>query len=389
MQLLAEILQEAGDPARLPMVMLALGGLGLYIAARVGTHALVGPRGFGGAAAGAIALGHWVPTAAVALTAVVAGPADVALGVTFATSVAAVSLAVGMTVFLVPSEPLPASRRAWPFLLPAALLVVVAGFGGALNLIHALMLAGLGLAVLGVWRGTAADDPAAAGDLLAAVHGTGPQAAGGRAADAAPAYEVAGDPPRPDHARAWRMLQWALAAGLAVVAARAAVVGTIRTDATSLYLRAGILAAGAVSPLLVLPLLAVGTDLAQRNRSGEACSACVGLALLNQLVLLPLVVVSWIAQSLWQTGWPRGGSDYGSARAAWYQPLSDAFMKVPSVPLPLSAWRIDSVVLVVLGFALLPAALGKWRLGRLEAVALIVGYAAYLAASAFLAVRTR
>jgi Ca2+/Na+ antiporter len=46
-------------------------------------------------------------------------------------------------------------------------------------------------------------------------------------------------------------------------------------------------------------------------------------------------------------------------------------------------------VLAVLAFALLPAAQGKWRLGRLEAVALIVGYAAYLAASAFLAVRTR
>jgi hypothetical protein len=41
----------------------------------------------------------------------------------------------------------------------------------------------------------------------------------------------------------------------------------------------------------------------------------------------------------------------------------------------------------VVGFALLPAALGRWFIGRLESAGLILGYAAYLAATAAINVR--
>ena len=49
------------------------------------------------------------------------------------------------------------------------------------------------------------------------------------------------------------------------------------------------------------------------------------------------------------------------------------------MPYPLTVWRIDTVLVLVLGFALLPLALGRWSLGRTEAGGLIVAYAVYLA----------
>ena len=369
-------------------VLLSLGGVGLYIASRFGTHALIG-RGGGTsertepAIAGGIALGHWAPTVAVSMTALIAGRADLAIAVAFAVSVASLLLALGMTVFLVPSEPLPASRRVWPFLLPAGLLIVVAGFGSALNLIHAVMLAVLGVCVLGVWR-SLREEQTSIEQVLTAAEGGEPVTPRD---DAAASPEVLATPPQTSRGQRfvfWRVLQWSLSTGLAMFAAWTVVKGTLIADAVSPWLRAGILIAGAISPLLVLPLLAIGTDLAQRNRSGEACSACVGLALLNLLGLVPLLIVAWAIRSVLVVGLPNAG--YASSRQGVFQPATDWFMRLPSLPLPLTVWRIDAIVITVVGFALLPAALGKWRLGRMEAVALIAGYAGYLAVSAFLAV---
>jgi len=51
-----------------------------------------------------------------------------------------------------------------------------------------------------------------------------------------------------------------------------------------------------------------------------------------------------------------------------------------STPLPFSwvTWRVDNVVLVLLSFMLIPASLGRWRLGRTEGFTLIALYAAYV-----------
>ena len=48
------------------------------------------------------------------------------------------------------------------------------------------------------------------------------------------------------------------------------------------------------------------------------------------------------------------------------------------LPLPLITWRVDVVVLVVLGFILLPTSLGRWRLGKAEGVVLITLYVLYV-----------
>ena len=100
--------------------------------------------------------------------------------------------------------------------------------------------------------------------------------------------------------------------------------------------------------------------------------------------LVPLLIVAWAVRTVFVVGMPKSG--YASTRQGVFQPATDWFMRLPSLPLPLTVWRIDAIVITVVGFALLPAALGKWRLGRMEAVALIAGYAGYLAVSAFLTV---
>jgi hypothetical protein len=45
------------------------------------------------------------------------------------------------------------------------------------------------------------------------------------------------------------------------------------------------------------------------------------------------------------------------------------------------------VILIVLGFALIPITLGRWTLSRIEAGVLIFGYAFYLAMVAVLSTR--
>ena len=359
------------------VLLLAGGGVGLYLAARAGTAALIGRGGFGAARSGTVALGQWVPIATVAVVALLLGRPDIALGVTFASSVAALSLAIGMITFLVPDEPIPATRRGWSFVLPAALLAMLAGFGGGLNPLHAILIGGLGLTVWSVWSAAAREE----GDVAQLLGELKP-------ADAA----------SPPVWRSWRVL---LGGGAVVVTAGAAwgvVEGTILADQT-LPIRATLLAAGAISPLLTLPLLAAGTEMAQRNRSGEACSACVGVALLNLLALLPMLVLLWWARlAMKGLAWPavpfpplpspssssamsRGVLSQGWDVAAHY------LRALPSLPMPIIVWRIDTVILTVLGFALIPAAMGLWRIRRLEAMALVLAYAAYLGWTAYLVSR--
>jgi Ca2+/Na+ antiporter len=54
---------------------------------------------------------------------------------------------------------------------------------------------------------------------------------------------------------------------------------------------------------------------------------------------------------------------------------------------PMASWRVDTVLILVMGTLLSPIAFGRWRLARLEGVILIIVYAAYLVSSAVLSVR--
>lgn len=309
--------------------VLLVGGVVLqYLATRFSMAAL-GRRD--GAAPGWLAIAQWLPILATALAAVSMGQAEMAVCLVFGSSVATLSLVAGMICYVAPpggGGPTP-YRRLWGFVLPPAILLLLAGFHGRLTWYHAVMLLIMGAAILGVWleRGPEHRSALGAEDLAP---GPGP------AILLVPAVMLAG------------------------LGAYAAVRGAGLTS--SRLLTPDLLASTILSPLLLLPTLGAGTFLAQQGHADRAITSLCGIVLLNLCLLLPLVVLAHYAS----------GVLHGPA-----QPMT----------FPLITWRVDAVLLVVLGFALIPIAIGRWAPERIEAVLTVTVYAGYLFAETTLSVR--
>lgn len=329
--------------SHLGLVLLLLAAIALYIASRSAADALAG-----GAipTPGRLALGQWLPIAVVALVAMVLHFPAIAVGIIFATSVASLSLAAGIVVFMQPMLAPPVARWAWPLLLPAALLAFLAGFQGELTGLHAVILAIEGMFALLLWNGPHASRPGAGVDI--------PPPLSARRRRGMPL----------------RLVQFVLAIALAVIGAWAMVHGADRTTHLSATASMGLLAATLLSPLLILPMLGAGVDLAHQHRSDIAVSSQVAVVLLNLCALIPLIVAVSYGQS------------YASAHAGPWMFLRDWFQarsaSSAAVPFPLAPWRVDAVLLIVLGLFCLPVALGKWTWSKRDGLALIGGYAAYL-----------
>jgi Ca2+/Na+ antiporter len=341
-----------------PTVLMLLGSTGLYIASRAAVDALGrfdGPSGGLGRmpSPGLIALGHWVPIVALAGLATARGLSHVALGIVFGSSVAALSLAMGLVTYLVPPSSLPLSRRAWPFLLPGVMVPLLGGFAGQLTGLHALILLVLGAIAWSIWRGSAGEmNPA---EALAAALPVPNAAANGAASRGAANFLVL------------RVIQWLLAVGLALLGARMTLIGAAGAEAHSRVLSAGLLATAVFSPLIVLPIIASGTDLAHHGRSGDAAAALIGLVMLNLFALLPMVILFWYVHASGQVSYQAG--------------LLAFWARLEPLPLPMALWRIDLVILTIIALVMIPVALGRWALGRLESAGLVFGYVAYLLAS--------
>lgn len=373
---------------------LALGAAGIYLATRFGALSLLGPRGLERSGAGRVALAHWIPTVAISVVAILRGRSDLAIGIVFATAVAALSLAVGMICLLSPGESTPPTRRVWPFLVPAALLVLLAGFSGSIKFVHALMLGGFGLTVWLVWQAAARESAVnEADELVAAVHDK-------HAADAAMLPDATGPESAtptigaegavsaaPSDWSPFRIVKVVVSLIIICVAGWLLVDGTLSAEGSSPIFRITLMAAGVISPLITLPLLAAGTDMAQHSRGGHAISACIGISLLNLLALLPALVILWWIKVAWAGGaWPVAAIIFPQGTGGFGKLVMIA-RRLPSLPMPLMVWRVDTVVLAILGVMLLPAAIGNWRVRRLEAIVLVLIYAGYLSVTAFMAAR--
>src|SRR5207248_6325107 len=57
--------------------------------------------------------------------------------------------------------------------------------------------------------------------------------------------------------------------------------------------------------------------------------------------------------------------------------LETIVTQVEPILFPLRVWRVDTVVLIVLGMTLIPPATGMWTLSKREGIGLILGYIAY------------
>lgn len=272
-----------------------------------------------------------------------------ALSLVLATALAACTLVAGIVASSEPGDGRRTlddpGRRLNATLLPAAAILVVAGFGGELNLLHALLLVLAGSMVSWLCLAMRREVP------TANIVDTG---SGGPGPQPAPAQ----NPP-------WAMpLQLALAALLAVVGAGLAV-GSVavanRHKGMELELEYAIL----ISGILALPLIGVGMRF---GNAGQAAVAQRGLTLLAVAMIclaVPLVVACDVTRQV-----------VVAIRAD--VPLRALLSDLPAVDMPMRLWRVDSIMLCLGGLLLLPPAAGRWRMGKLEALALILIYVLYL-----------
>ena len=322
---------------RLPLL---IGAVLLYAAARATMEGLA--RGM---SAGTRALGYWIPIAVAAIIASWVGRRDLALSIVFSTSVASLSLVLGAIVAVNPDagswgsdsasagsaaagEPGGESAggdrgrlnpRSWMFVLPAALLPFFAGFSGRLTWVHALMFLIEGAVLLGVWNNAR---PAS---------GPSPRFA-----------DRTFDKHYPAPAIDWvKELNIAMYLAGATLGAGAAVWGAWQMSQKVSIFTGDLIVVSALSPILVLPMLVVGTAARRKEDAATSASAAIGVVLLNLCALLPAVILSWYLPHA-------GGGD----------------LKGRGILFSLITWRVDNVVLVVLAFILLPVALGRWKLGR-------------------------
>jgi Ca2+/Na+ antiporter len=271
------------------------------------------------------AITQWLPICATVLAALALKQPNIAIGLIFGSSVACLSLVIGIGSCFGMLTDIPPNSRVWPMVLPVALLILMMGFHGSFTWVHGAMLMGLGGAILGVWI----ERPHA--DRLVPLES-------------------------PTSVKSARGVLTLVAFVVAIVGGFLAVRGS--ADSGTRMLPPDLAAATVLSPLLLLPALGAATTVAHRGQMGHVVTAVTGTVLLNLCLLLPLVIF------------------VGAGRALFHQIPLDA--AAATTTFPLIAWRVDTVLIVVLSFGLVPVAAARWVPERFESMLLIGAYVAYL-----------
>src|SRR6185503_3917420 len=126
-----------------------------------------------------------------------------------------------------------------------------------------------------------------------------------------------------------------------------------------------------------------GAIAAHHGRTDRATAAIIGIALLNLFLLLPLVV---IAHYVSQAAQSMHAADAAATQPATTHAVEVTMMTLAPLPFPLAVWRVDTVLLIVLGMMLVPVSLGRWPLRRIEGFVLTLLYGAYLIISTTIAI---
>jgi Ca2+/Na+ antiporter len=337
-----------------PLLTLAGAAFALYIGSRLGVFALA-EAARGDQAVGPATLAQWLPIAAVATLAVRDMP-DVSISLIFASSVACLSLVLGTTLFAAPTSGALESRhrRAWGMVLPAAVLALMAGFAAQFTLKHAVIFALQGIVALLMWTATGheptSEDEHAASDVRYPRSTSNVKA-------------------RVACLTAWLVLT--LAGAWFIL--RAA--GHLTHEVPRLT--GGTIAALVISPVLVLPMIGSSLNWAHERHAGAAVSCAMGCTLLNLCLLLPVVIVASRVLGAWRRG---GGAD-ALLRGKWLDPPDQALV------FPMAVWRVDTVLLILLGAALLLFSTGRWTPRRAEGLGLLMAFAFYLIKSAALSLQ--
>jgi len=376
---------------RAALALMTLAVVGWYVSAKALDEAIQGRRH----TPGRRALAWWVPTALLVLISLLVNHPEIATGVIFASSVACLTLVLGIVTIAAQAHAehsdSPAQRRTWAFVLPAALVSLLAGFSGELRWTHACILAIQGLAILSLWNApTRSPSVASAG---------GPSAG-------TTAYRAG--------SVGQRMTQLALAVVLAVVAGWGGVIAARDLSAQLGLSSAALPAALILAPALVLPMIGAGSIAAHEGHHQQVVSSQVGFVLLNLCGLLPLSTTLWQTRGYWQRpartvvsmvepkfepsffqtsardATTDAGEDQGVQPAGTPQPATApttstqittaefAASESSGLPYPMGVWRVDTVLLIAVGLLLLPVALGRWSLSQLEGYGLLAAYVTYM-----------
>jgi hypothetical protein len=314
-----------------PVLLLAGAAVAFYIASRLGAAAL----DWRGANPAGAAAAHWLPMAAVTITVLKHYP-HAAVSIIFASSVACLTLVPGVTLLglprVEPDAPAPVEsresgrHRAWSMVLPTALLALLIGFKSHFTLQHALILIAQGIVTLAVWS--------------------------------APSAQPSALDPSPPHAAVlvFEILFWI---ALTLIGAIMAVVGIADVASRVPHLTTGLTGALMIAPALALPMIGAALSSTSRGQADAVISTAVDCVLLNLCVLLPTCIIVWRIV---------GGPN---------DPL----------PYPMASWRLDAVVLVICGAALLITSTRRWIPGRAEGWIALLAFAAYMVANKSLAIR--
>jgi Ca2+/Na+ antiporter len=345
------------------LILLGVAAAGWYVSSRAALQALTAA----GNSPGRRALGYWLPTAMVVIGALIIGRAEIAVGIIFATSVAALTLVLGIITLTARHTHTTESRRLWAFVLPVALIALLIGFSGGISWRHVPILLLEGAVLAALWN-----EPAVA--RLASEGATDP---------AAPDSTATSPDRRSDNSLL--LLFAVLAGGMSTWAGLVAGVDL----ANQLELPgAGLVAALMLAPALVLSMIGTGSMLASDGRYDQAVSSQVAYVLLNLCLLLPVATTLWLTRPHWHAPFQARltpSTNPGTAPATTGALESPDAGPTPALIYPMGVWRIDTVILIALGLLLLPVALGKWSLGMSEGFGLIVGYTAYMVLTAWLA----
>jgi Ca2+/Na+ antiporter len=294
------------------------------------------------------------------------GRPEIAVGIVFGTSVGAVTTVVGFVAISGPVTPGPARwRRLWPFLLVASMLIFVAGFKGTLNWHDAVALLVEGLIVFSLWTEPVDDSVSSQNDLEPAPHPYDVP------------YAVPHDYARPTEPPGWTTgrallltFELALVAALLWLGGWAVTQGAVRSSTALRGMSTSGLAASVISLALVLPMMHGSWRMAAGGRGWAPVTAQVGIVLLNLCALLPvLILLPYVAAQV------PALTHWSGDALIWHEGLPKLLVY------PAAIWRIDNVLLLIMGVMLLPVSLGKWSLGREEGLALIAGYFFYLTAT--------
>lgn len=282
------------------------------------------------------ALAMTLPASLLSAWAVTSGRADVAVAMVFSSSVSALSLALGTALLSAPSHVEPSTGQRWWLMLgPLSAMALLAGLAGHVGGWHIVSLLTIAVLTRLLVRADVPRTPAQAS----------------LARDPLPA----------------RVAQTMLAVLLVATGCYIAFVAIDLVNVRVGRETGDILATILFGPASALPLIGAATHLLRQHRSTEAVGSLIGSAVLLLGVTLPVTALAW---SLLHFDPPdRDGGWFNLVRTG-----------LPAIAFPLRVWRVDAVLLVVLSIAIAPAAFGRWSLGRLEGLLLVLLYLGYLVA---------